>query len=88
MAGLVHQAQHEVHLLVLDPDHHGRVGLPEEPARRVQARGAVLPGEERVDQRSGVFVVHDGDDQLHEAESSPPPRVDVGRQGWSSTGAV
>src|ERR687897_2015673 len=59
------ELEHRVDLVVLHTDEDRRVSLLQEPARRVEAGGAVLLLEQRVDQRRGILVVDDGGDALH-----------------------
>src|SRR5688572_13386936 len=61
-----------VDTVVVDAEDHRCVRLLEEAARRVQSRRPVLPDEQRVDERSGVLVVDDRDDQLHGTSIGTP----------------
>src|SRR5512146_2098764 len=54
--------------VVLHADDDRGVRLLQEPARGLQPRRAVLPLEQGVDERPGVLVVDDGDDELHGRE--------------------
>jgi hypothetical protein len=53
---------------VVHAEQDGGIGLLEEPAGAVQPGRPVLMCEQGVDQDAGIFVVDNGDDELHGAE--------------------
>jgi hypothetical protein len=63
-----HERHYVIHFVLVHTDHDRRVGLLEKPARTVQPGGAVLVRLERILQHTGIFVMDDGDDKLHEVE--------------------
>src|SRR4051812_11318285 len=80
-AVLAHDVDDLVDLAFVDADHDRRVRLLEEPARAVEAGGAVLPFQQRVDEDAGVLVVDDRDDELHAGEYRRGPRGGNDRPG-------
>src|SRR6266542_6820689 len=66
-AGLAVVAQDEeraVEALFLNADQDGGIALAQEPADRIDAGGAEATLGERFDYGPGVFILHDGEDEL------------------------
>src|SRR5690606_41493909 len=59
ISGGVQDGLHVLDLVVLDTDEHGRVPLPQEPARGGQLRGLEPALPENLLQAAGVGILHD-----------------------------
>src|SRR5690606_41803730 len=57
--------EHLIHLMILHADHDGGVATPKEAAGTGEAGRTEVGFQEGVDDRIGVLVLNDGNDQLH-----------------------